>query len=193
MTSSGPGVERRLQALERVVFGGSLSFSMGPTSTVAADDSATQVSELRSEVHSLRATLQALQARSGEDAYKIAGIPFQLREDTVSWVSKENVGRFPFYFLDPISLLQVMETGAEDANAMVKAAYKGDRVNLDGDLEVGVAYSFLVEVPTVLGGTLKAECKNPKSLDRLKEILDFESEGSYDMGLCKTIENNLKS
>ena len=52
MTNSGPGVEQCLQVLERSVSSGSLSFSTRPTS-MAADDSATQVSELHSEVNSL--------------------------------------------------------------------------------------------------------------------------------------------
>ena len=184
---TGPSVDRRLRNLEAAK-----PRPSGLSTEPALSPPDERITKLTAEMNELKASLRTLHARSGESTFEIAGMPFQSLEDTSTWVALERVSAFPFYFLDPVSLLQLMETGAKDANAMVKAAYEGERVNLNGDLEVGVAYSYLVEVPTILGGSLETVRKHPKALDRVKEFTDFETEGSYDMGLRKRVESDLK-
>jgi len=184
----GPAVDCCLRALEAARMG-----RFGQPAPPAQVQPDAHVTALAEEVSSLKASLHALLARSGETSFEIAGIPFRSHRDMETWVTTEHAEAYPFYFLDPVSLLQLMETGSKDANAMVKAAYEGERVNLSGDIEVGVAYSYLVEVPTILGGSLDAVRKYPKSLDRVKEFSDFETEGSYDTGLRKRIKTDLKN
>ena len=124
-------------------------------------------------------------------AVTIKGEHFASLEDTLAWVKTNRVKDTAFYFMDAVSLLQVLSVEHATSTDRVDGDAKGNKVGLKDPLAREVFHSFEKELPDNLGGSKTTQLADQCSLAKLKTFKDFRGSRALDSGAKKRILNEI--
>ena len=177
-----PALAARVTQLEAA--GSSMSLVGGTESP-----SPEELTSLREMVNQLRR--QVTDLRGQGLAVTIEGEHFASLDDTLAWVKSNRVKDMAFYFMDAVSLLQVLSVEHATSTDRVDGDAKGNKVGLKDPLAREVFHSFEKELPDNLGGSKTTQSADRRSLAKLKTFKDFRGSGALDSGAKKRILNEI--